>query len=211
MDNVLSNQELVEKFINLQKIIKPDVSIEIGAHEAKFSKAMSNIIEDVWAFEANPHVYDFFYPIKNVKYLNKAVSNIDGKIKFFMQQHESNTVGNNSIIKRNENIDYNVIDIESISLNNNFKKYKNICLWIDCEGASKEVLIGASEILKNVSTIFIEVENYQFWENQWLFKDLSEYLNLHDFILFAKDLEYGLNQHNCIFIKKELEGVLNNG
>ena len=82
MDNILSHEELVEYFINIQKIIKPDVSVEVGAHAAEFSRSMSNIIKDVWAFEASPYVYNSVGKIENVNYINKAVSDKDGVIKF---------------------------------------------------------------------------------------------------------------------------------
>lgn len=208
MDNIYSNSELVSKFISLQKIIKPDVSIEIGAHAAEFSKEISNFVDKVYAFEASPYVYESVGTISNVNYINKAVSNVDGFIKFEIQDDVTNLAANNSIINRNEDKSYSYIEVESICLNNHFNDYKNICLWIDCEGANREVLTGASDVLQNVSSIFIEVEELEFWKNQWLFKDVNDYLLNKGFVLFARDQEYGNHQYNCIFIKEELKEQL---
>jgi FkbM family methyltransferase len=210
MDNIVEHKDLIKKFLTLQKTIKPNLSVEIGAHAAEFSRSMVGIADKVLAFEASPFVYGIFYPIHNVDYLNKAVSDKDGLIKFEIQNDVILFTGNNSILNRNEIKDYIYIDVESTTLNSYIDndKYKNICLWIDCEGANKEVLMGSSNILKNVSSIFIEVEEYEFWKNQWLFKDVNDYLIKNDFVLWKKDQECKNYQYNCIFIKKELESIM---
>jgi FkbM family methyltransferase len=201
----MENNDLINLFFKIQQYIRPEVSIEIGAYEATFSKKMIDIVPNgnVWAFEASPYVYQNFYPINNVNYLNKAISNTNDIIKFQIQSDSDLvTTANNSIINRNEDKNYLYIDVESVTLDSMFKEYKNICLWIDCEGANKQVLEGSVDILKNVSSIFIEVEEYEFWKDQWLYNDVYQFLKDNDFILLDKDNEYGSSQYNCIFIKK---------
>jgi FkbM family methyltransferase len=204
--NILSNESLINKFIEMQKLIRPSLSIEVGAHEATFSKKMHEITENVWAFEASPYVFEHFYPISGVNYINKAISNVKGKVDFEIQGERDFKTGNNSILKRNEDKKYSYVEIDAVTLNDTFKNEKNICLWIDCEGANEQVLTGASNILKNVSSIFIEVEEVEYWKGQWLFNDVESYLLENGFILFARgESEYNNKQYNCIFIKKELE------
>jgi FkbM family methyltransferase len=210
MDNIYSNSELVSKFINLQKIIKPNVSIEVGAHAAEFSNAMAKAGIRAYAFEASPYVYEKFkdnvHP--GVKYINKAVSYQDDIVMFQIDtRFDPKDTGHNTIMKRAEDIDYEYVKVEAVALDDFAGMDSNIALWIDCEGANREVLTGAFDVLQNVSSIFIEVEEIEFWKNQWLYKDVSDYLLEKGFVLWARDQEYGNHQYNCIFIKKELKST----
>ena len=125
-------------------------------------------------------------------------------------------IPNNSLHKRNEeNIEYQQISIPSDTLNN-FAINEKInndtnSMWIDVEGSNKEVLNGASEVLKNSQLIFIEVEDKKFWENQWLSDDVIKFLNTYNLIPIGKDFEDFLGQYNLIFIKKELLKQYNTG
>lgn len=199
----LLSVELSNKFIEMQKDINPDIYVEVGAHDAEFSKtiAFQNTSSPIWAFEASPYVFDKYNPIEGVDYINKAVSNTNEPISFEIQKDVELAAVNNSIMKRNQDKDYEYIQVESVTLNSLLKEYRNICLWIDCEGANREVLLGASEILPNVSSIFIEVEEIDFWKDQWLDKDVIEYLGSFGFKMVARDNQYN-NQYNCIFVKK---------
>lgn len=214
MDNTINHEDLVTKFINLQQIIKPNVCIEVGAHGAEFSNTMASLGVKSYAFEASPHVYNHFKDkVKpGVEYINKAISYKTDNVLFQIDKRfDPATTGHNTIMKRAEDLDYEYVSVESIPLDDFVNAGDNIALWIDCEGANREVLSGASDILNKVSSIFIEVEAHEFWQNQWLFNDVNDHLLSKGFILLAKDQEFGENQYNCIFIKKELEQVLNNG
>lgn len=196
--------DLSNDFILLQDRLRPDVYIEVGAFDAEFSRTIKSKYPDaeVWAFEASPFVYQKNSPMDGINYINKAVSDKNDIIDFQLQADLHPIVGNNSILKRKENKEYFYIPVESVTLNDIFKDKKNICLWIDCEGANKEVLTGASKILDKVSSIFIEVEEIEYWENQWLDKDVESYLNNFGFKIVKRDSQYE-NQYNCIFLKEE--------
>ena len=198
------DEYLAEKFIKLQEQLKPKISIEIGAHEAEFSQLMSKKItkDNTWAFEANPIVYKKYSGFNNFHYINKAISDKNNYIKFELQVGLEDE-GNNSIKNRKEDKIYSYIDVESVTLDSMFSDYKNICLWIDCEGANKEVLLGAHQVLKNTDSIFIEVEEIEYWEDQWLDVDVFKYLDDQGFALVEKKEQYE-KQYNCIFIKKDL-------
>lgn len=199
----LLSVDLSNKFIEMQKEINPDIYIEVGAHDAEFSKviAETSTSSPIWAFEASPYVFDKYNPIDGVNYINKAISDKTGSIDFEIQSDVELAAVNNSIKKRNQEKSYNYISVESVTLDSLFKEFKNICLWIDCEGANREVLLGASEILPNVSSIFIEVEEVEFWKDQWLDADVVSYLESFGFEMIARDSQYN-NQYNCIFVKK---------
>jgi FkbM family methyltransferase len=195
-----SDKSMLQSFIDIQKIMLPSLSIEIGAYDADFSKSMVGIAKEIWAFEASPYVYEKFKDIEGVNYINLAISNKSGLMDFEIQQNEHNLIANNSIMKRNDNTAKQYIPVESKSLNDLFKDRKNIALWIDCEGANEQVLTGASEILPNVQSIFIEVETVRFWKNQWLENDVKSYLENFGFKLSLSQPQY-VNQYNQIYIK----------
>jgi hypothetical protein len=81
---------------------------------------------------------------------------------------------------------------------------ESIVLWIDVEGASREVLEGCKKTLDKVSAILIEVEEKEYWNNQWLEKDVRKFLTENNFILVARDGEYEY-QYNQIYIKNDIK------
>ncbi len=210
-----SNKLLVDYFFKMINEIQPTHSIEIGAFSAQFSRDLKEINKTIisYAFEANPYNYNYFnekYSFKDINYFNIAISNVNKNIIFNMQKsiHGKNippVVGNNSLLKRsNPDVIYTEIEIESITLNAFFKKNnlegKNVVLWVDVEGATREVLSESEELLKYVSLIFIEVEEIMFWKEQWLEKDVDIFLKKQNFVPLARDREYN-KQYNKIYVK----------
>ena len=198
----------------MQQELNPTLSIEVGAFSAEYSVAMSKISVDSYAFEANPHVYNKFKDqIKYVNYINKAVSNINGISQFGLIIGEDYSEIGHCGIKEfnNTNIEYEYIDVETVTLNDYFKDMKDekISMWIDCEGANEEVLTGASELLSNVNSIFIETENKTMWKDQWLHNDVKDYLKQFDFeINTIKPASPNSVQNNVIFIKKDYSALV---
>ncbi len=195
-----SDKKMLQAFIDIQKVMLPSLSIEVGAYDADFSRSMIGIAKEIWAFEASPYVYEKFKNIDGINYTNLAISNKSGLVDFEIQKNEHNLTANNSIMKRNDKSDKEYIAVEAKSLNDLFKDKKNITLWIDCEGANEQVLTGASEILPDVQSIFIEVETTKFWKDQWVESDVSQYLEGFGFRLSLSQPQY-IKQYNQIYIK----------
>lgn len=195
-----SDKSMLAEFIDIQKIMLPKLTIEVGAYDADFSKAMIGVAKEIYAFEASPYVYEKFKNIEGVDYRNLAISDVSGQIDFEIQTDQHKLTSNNSIMKRNDKGNKEYISVKSATLNELFKDKKNIALWIDCEGANQQVLTGASEILPNVDSIFIEVETTKFWKDQWLEKDVREYLSNFGFRLSRSEPQY-TNQYNQIYIR----------
>lgn len=195
-----SDKGMLAAFIDIQKVMLPNVAIEVGAYDADFSRAMVGIAKEVYAFEASPYVYNKFKNINGVDYQNLAISNISGEIEFELQVDEHRLTANNSIMKRNDNTNKEYISVPAKTLNELFQEKKNIALWIDCEGASEQVLTGASLVLPNVQSIFIEVETVKFWKNQWVEQDVRDYLLNFGFRLSRSEPQY-TNQYNQIYIR----------
>jgi FkbM family methyltransferase len=195
-----SDKAMLAAFIDIQKVMLPNVAIEVGAYDADFSRAMVGIAKEVYAFEASPYVYNKFKNINGVDYQNLAISNVSGEIEFELQVDEHRLTANNSIMKRNNNTNKEYIPVPAKTLNELFQEKKNIALWIDCEGANEQVLTGASLVLPNVQSIFIEVETVKFWKNQWVEQDVRDYLLDFGFRLSRSEPQY-TNQYNQIYIR----------
>jgi len=209
-------------YIKLQEILNPQCIFEIGAYEAKFSKTIKSKMPNVesWAFEANPFNYNYFMDLNNfeslgINYLNLAISNINGKIKFFIQSKERETGkiidpirGNNSILERNDDtIVYEQVEVESVTItkfiDENFLHNKTKSMWIDIEGSNKNLLKDNSDCFKNVLSILIEVEEKEYWREQWFSSDVVDYFKGIGFIPIARDFDDN-NQYNIVFVNEDL-------
>jgi FkbM family methyltransferase len=205
---------LAENFLGLQYDLKPAVTIEIGAREAWFSKEMVNFNRNVFAFEANPHAYaEFSGWFTKEQYLNLAVSDKNGLVSLEFA-NEDKLGGAHSILKRTEYFDAGRVEVESVRLDDyilpKISPSDRIALWVDVEGATREVLSGAKEVLKQVDSIFIEVEHKHFWEGQMLADEVTHVLSeagfsflWRDYEWFPPDQPYPL-QENYIFVRTSL-------
>ena len=206
-----SAQELSKYFYELQGRIKPNVIIEVGAYDATFSKSIVANYPDIvsWAFEANRHNYQT-YSLEaladGVKYVYSAVSSEVGEVPFYYQNEMPSTVGNNSILLRLDSLQYGEI-VPATTLDDFFiesgllNKDDSVSLWIDVEGASREVLMKSELILKQTKSILIEVEHDEVWSSQWKSQDVVEFLTSRGFTLTGRDKEYYPLQENFLFIK----------
>jgi FkbM family methyltransferase len=199
-----NNGNLSETFAKMQKKLKPNYSIEIGAHGAEFSNFMAKEygIKSL-AFEAGKDIYNLYKDTMHslVSYINCAISDTDGAATFFVK--DSSTAGYNGI---KPDIGGYFAPHETVAchrLDTYLKDYDfdNACLWIDVEGASREVLMGATETLKKTSSIFMETEDRPYWQDQWLTSDVINYLESLGFTKVASEQVYKMQQ-NIIFIKK---------
>lgn len=202
---IAQNGILSEDFVSMQESLKPDIAIEVGAHAAEFSVEMAKRFGvKAIAFEANTVVYNRHKHNNSdlVSYLNYAVSDRDGIV--YLNVHEDMLAGNNSIKQRANHQNIATIEVQAYRLDTYFADYDfaNACLWIDVEGANREVLTGAIETLKRCSSIFIETEDFSYWEDQWLTNDVISFLEEQGFQVLGSERVYE-KQKNIIFVKKE--------
>jgi FkbM family methyltransferase len=208
MNNLIikNNGSLSDTFLKMQNIIAPDLCIEVGAHAAEFSNYMSkNFNINSIAFEAGKEIYEKYKDTTEslVSYVNCAISDTDGYATFFV--HGPATLGNNGIKRVTFTKSVPVHKVVCYKLDTYMQKYQfeNACLWIDAEGANKEVLLGARETLKKVSSIFIETEDSLIWKDQWLTKDVELYLKRFGFKKLLSEDVYA-NQKNIIFVNRNI-------
>lgn len=203
----LSHQESLDEYVKTAIVLEPTLSIEVGAHGAEYSKAMSELGVKSIAFEASPAVYNKFKSSANgFDYIHLAISDYNGVVSFNIDTAWNPAeAGHNSI--KDFNLDWRVngdpVEVSCSTLDSYFSDLKDekISLWIDVEGANKEVLLGATELLKQVQSIYIEVEHIHFWKDQWIRQDVIDFLADHGFTI-AREFASNPDQTNCIFIKK---------
>lgn len=184
---MIANEDVLKVFLSIQNKISPDIAIEVGAFNGDFSKQISETGIDVFAFEASPYVYNRFKnELSHINYINKAVSDKNEMIKFEIQSDiDPAAAGNNSIKNRNEKKDYFYIDVEAVTLDTYFKdkEFGKAVLWIDAEGSGGEVLRGAGNVLKNTASIYMELEEKDFWIDAMQKNEIVEYLRDKGFSL----------------------------
>lgn len=204
----LSHEKSLSEYVKIALAFNPTLSIEIGAHAAEYSRFMSNQGIKSVAFEASPAVYNKFKDsIDQFDYVNLAISDYNGTTFFNIDSaFAPEEVGHNSI--KDFNLDWRVngdpVEVSCSTLDSYFNdlQQERIVMWIDAEGANKEVLIGAKELLKNVYSIYIEVEHIHFWKDQWIRQDVIDFLDTHGFTLVREFAAY-IDQTNCVFVKKD--------
>lgn len=203
----LSHDQSLDEYIKTATAFSPTLSIEVGAHAAEYSKIMSDKGIKAIAFEASPAVYDKFKnTISGFEYVHLAMADYNGVISFNIDTAwNPSEAGHNSI--KDFNMSWRVngdpVEVSCSTLDSYFNDLEDekIALWLDVEGANKEVLLGATELLKKVQTIYIEVEHVRFWKDQWLRQDVIDFLDIHGFSL-TREFTACPDQTNCIFIKR---------
>ena len=218
-----SNRLGRETFLVLQDLLCSDLSLEIGAHEASYSLALRQRRPSgikIVAFEGSPLTYRHYsnkidYKLYNIDYINKVLSDKTGTISFnegsYEENNEVRSSGMSSIATRNVDDLYvgsfTVAQVDSISGDDfidSLENYDNISLWIDVEGAQREVLKGFEKSLEKIKSIYIEVETSPVWKDQWLASDVFDFLENYGFVPVLRDFEYASYQYNVIFLKKDL-------
>ncbi|MDT9234063.1 FkbM family methyltransferase [Limnospira sp. PMC 917.15] len=171
---------LQELFKNIQKIIKPKVCIEAGAHEANFSISVKKLLPhtSVYAFEADPTNYEHFKKEKGqdfdtlgVNYLNLAIGDKTGILDIHRHK-DIKIAGNNSLkVRKQGGEKYEAVSIPIVSLDDFFGSNEfstdDFSIWIDTEGCAYKVLQGAEkQFLDRTLSLFVEVEDKGFWLGQ---------------------------------------------
>jgi FkbM family methyltransferase len=206
------DKELLDIFLKITAIIKPEISIEVGGYDSVYSQNISkyDFCKNVYAYEANPYTYNNFKDLfsKKVNYINLAISDFEGKSKIGIETMRVPVQGHYSIKeKTNKTKIENYVEIDTNSLDNLHQvDNKKVALWIDCEGANREVLLGGINLIKNTEIILIETELRQIWNNQWTHNDVVNFLEENDFFVYKYKKAY-VDQANAIFLRNRWKNI----
>lgn len=218
---------LAKSYVEIAGILSTQITLEIGAHEATFSQKIKARYGDAvtaFAFEASPATFARYkqdVSRHGIKYINAALSNINGSLPFF-EYRESNDTDESPLEfsslyirdpERTSGAKKSEVSVKSLTgdsfIRSQCPDAKNIALWIDVEGAQQEVLEGFSETFegKRVSSVFIEVESVPHWPKQkMLATGVIAKMAEMGFSPLLRDTNYSPQQFNIIFIRNDCLG-----
>lgn len=147
------------------RIIKPGMTaIDIGAHIGYYSVLFSQLVQPggkVFSFEPEP--YNFSLLKKNIEINkinnciieNKAISDIDNKLKLYLDP--DNFGGHSATSRGNPN---NFIEVEALPLDDYFKDKDTHVdfIKIDIEGGEYSALDGAKDIIRKNPDLIMVLE-----------------------------------------------------
>lgn len=213
-----ASARLAEHFLTMQQTLGTQCFLEIGAHEATFSRRAKAMYPDarVFAFEANPYVFAKQSHVvrrdePDINYIHLAITDHDGTVHLVVSESIAGVAENldskrHGLLARKDADEVHRIEVpcaklDTFIVSNNLGNLP-LCLWVDVEGASSQVLIGAESILHLVTSLYIEVDLKEHWEGQWEVTQLFEWLLAHDFLPIFRDFEWAF-QYNVIWVNKK--------
>jgi FkbM family methyltransferase len=208
---------LVEQFCDIVEFLQAEIVLEVGAHEASFSQEMKRRLPDavVWAFEANPHVYEKYKDrvhksSSEILYEWRAVSDSEKELELFIPtsiqgigRSLDNRMGSLNQLA-NPTAKGTVVRVPGGTLDGILNDFmgKTIALWIDVEGAVDRVLRGGKAVMRTTQVIMCEVESASIWTRQT--KDveiLAEFQRL-GFVPILRDCQSRV-QYNVVLINEQ--------
>ncbi len=216
----LSARHVAEFFESIQEDLNTSVTVEVGAHEAEFSRNMRqrNSELKIFAYEANPHVYSRFLlegelAQLGINYEYRAISNQDGNMPFYLcsrigEEAEPTDGKRQSLLPRvDQATEHSTVMVPCARLDSLFSgtdfESDRFALWIDAEGAGGMALEGAEELLRKTASVYIEVESIAKFAGQLLDKEILAFLLEHGFLPVLRDFQFR-HQYNMIFVRKDL-------
>ena len=187
--------------------------IDVGAALGDYSKAVHFIYPDakIYAFEPVPQSFEVLKTvankINNLQCFNLALSDNEGETEFHLNEFSFSssllkmTDTHKEIFpfaKNEETIMVNTIKLDDFCKNERivFGSEKYILLKIDVQGLELKVLKGATNLLKEIDVIQLEVSFMNFYEGQ---------ASIEDIILFLKPFGFNsLVQVSPVFDQSKL-------
>lgn len=202
-------------FHDMCAVVEPTISLELGAHEAKFSVWAKRHFPQARAVavEANPYVYEKFRERvdgNGVEYHHLAAASTNGPVTITIPTQ----VGPRSLVKANRMASlaihrrekgHEAVEVDARRMDD-FVPHGDgdrVVAWIDVEGASDQVLAGSREILARADAVYMEVERVSSWHGQWLDVDVARYFREIGKIPVIRDVQRK-GQYNVVFLDAEL-------
>lgn len=211
------NKEARRKYVELlaetvEQVIaalNPAIVLEIGAHEASFSRRMAKRLSGsrIVAFEANPDIHKRYRDKvlgSGVEFIHACVSNTTEPIRFNVPiKHDRIKTTMGSILFDSQAHDHTSYEVNAVVIDEFLSASPGInAMWIDVEGAIKIVLDGARETLKNCVALFVELETVERWPGQALAHDVIPMLTDAGLIPLLADNQREW-QFNVLFVRPE--------
>lgn len=184
----------------------PTIIFEFGARYCEDSIYLAEVfsLSKIFSFECNPTALEHAkLNIKNnqrIKLFEKAVGNYDGKTEFYpinkektITTWEDGNQGASSLFRASgkypieqyaqDEIEVDICKATTIMKSSNISDVD--ILWMDIQGAELLALEGFEENLSRVKFIHTEVEFFEIYEAQPLFKELKSFLTRRNFYFWG--------------------------
>jgi FkbM family methyltransferase len=207
-------QLLESSFVELAANLRPEISVEVGAHEASFSERLKARVPSVraLAFEANPYVYAHFAPRLHqceIDYRHAAICDRDGVAQFSIPTllptgAECPRLNVISSLRHWVNIsEYEETMVPALRIDTVLPAPPDrLVAWIDAEGAQGEILTGGGMFFSHVAALYIEVEYVTRWRGQLSYESLVEQLRQHSLVPVMRD-NIARGQRNEVYIRAD--------
>jgi FkbM family methyltransferase len=217
----LVGQRVEEKFRRLCLDLAPTLSLEVGAHEGTFSAWVRTALPDTRcvAYEANPYVHEKYadeHADAGVEYHHLAVSEVNGTVDLGIPRQLHNTRRGRRFDKERDSRmaslgqhryaeETETVAVPSVPLDDFVSVSDDdvVVAWIDVEGASEQVLTSGRKTLTQASLVYIEVENEQVWDGQWLDTDVARFLAGCGLVPVLRDVQRK-HQYNVVYLDAAL-------
>jgi FkbM family methyltransferase len=197
------------------RAVQPTVCLELGAHEARFSRWAKNTFPEAHclALEANPHVHSRFQERlteRGVDYRLLAAASSTGPVTITIPRRlgryakgPANKMA--SLAVHRDEVENETVQVDGVRVDDLVDPTETgrLVSWIDVEGASQAVLEGAREVMARADAVYIEVETEEVWPGQWLDADVARYFLSFGMVPAMRDIQRP-HQYNVIFLSPEL-------
>lgn len=217
-ERMRSVAELEEFFFELVRLVNPSLFVEAGAKDAGASRKVSTLLTGaaIVAFEANPYTFRRFkkkydYRASGIQYRNQALASRVGSVSFNLRKSDDGRPaadGQGSLLKFTEYAPGHIqVTVPCTTLDTVMDEFgpasEGCVLWVDVEGATEEVMGGATRTLSTASVIFIEVEDKEYWGAQWLAERVLSHLHAAGLHPVARDFQ-SRAQYNVLCVRNSL-------
>jgi FkbM family methyltransferase len=206
-------------FLNLLRLIKPDVVIDVGSLDGSDSirfRLMSPQSK-VIAFEANPYHYSNMQKCRQladsqIEIRDRLISTTPEKGTFYISKGavagviDGNMGTSSSLMPVNAMDVAEQIEVETTRLDKVISEVSSdtewVALWVDVEGAAYDVLKSAMGVKKQIGLVHIEVELVEYWVGQKLKSDVLRLAEEFGLVLLASGSHEP--QHDIVMINAQL-------
>ena len=213
---ILKDTPLKKDLLRLFRNNKDVTILDIGGCEGEESIRYSRLFPNakIFIFEPLPSNQELIrknllsYHIKNVTLIPVALSDADGKSKFYVSSgHPENhntdldwDFGNKSSsllepqdLKNHQWLEFkDEIIVPTMTLNS-FLEQNSITkidfIHMDVQGAELKVLKGAKDKLKDIKAIWLEVADVSIYKNQVLRKEVEAFMKINRFSLVKSEMD----------------------
>lgn len=210
---------LEEAFVDLACVLPIRSAVEVGAHEATFSRRVAARRPDieVTALEANPVVYQQYTgQLSGIRYLNVAATRTEGPVQLVVPRLLTTRGGEVPLGAANRMgsmkslhdlaLDVDVWEVDGVPLDAVLAGGQGpYALWIDVEGATMDVLQGAEATMREALCLYVELESRSLWDEAADFATVDAHLEALGMSLVARDAATP-HMFNAVYVPRVLVG-----